>query len=298
MIDGITLDQLRVFIAVVDTGSFTAAGKRLARTQSAMSEAIANLEARFAIALFDRSAQKPVLTDAGRSLLADARAALATIDRLKARARGLNAGLEAELRVVISVLVPVARLVPVLVAFEAEYPTVSLRLSVDEIGVAIERVIDGTADIGMTGEPGLAGINQEQIVRYAIGAVETVAVAAPSHPLAQSRTSISEEDLRAHRQLLPTARGAMMHRHALGRDQWRVADLTARREMLRAGLGWGTMPGHAVDGDLLTGRLVRLELRSRSSVSLTEPLVAIHRPDRPLGPAAQWLINRLASGQW
>ena len=62
MIDSLTLDQLRVLIAVADEGSFSGAARRLGRVQSAISQAVQTLEATLELALFDRSAKKPVLT--------------------------------------------------------------------------------------------------------------------------------------------------------------------------------------------------------------------------------------------
>ena len=88
MLDVLTLDQLRVLTAIAETGSFTAAARRLNRTQSAISHAVTTLEGELRLPLFDRSERKPRLTDAGRAILADARLALARIDQLKVRARG------------------------------------------------------------------------------------------------------------------------------------------------------------------------------------------------------------------
>jgi len=70
MLDAITLDQLRTFIAAVDEGSFSAAGRKLDRAQSVASQTLANLEARLGVKLFDRSARYPRLTEEGRRLLA------------------------------------------------------------------------------------------------------------------------------------------------------------------------------------------------------------------------------------
>jgi hypothetical protein len=59
MLDGVTLDQLRTFIAAVDEGSFSAAGRKLRRAQSVVSQTLANLEAQLGVKLFDRSARYP-----------------------------------------------------------------------------------------------------------------------------------------------------------------------------------------------------------------------------------------------
>src|SRR5690606_8512972 len=95
MLDGVTLDQLRAFIAAVDEGSFSAAGRKLYRVQSAVSGWIGGLEAQLDVVLFVRTARLPKLTPEGVLLLADARNVVAGVDALKARARLMADGLEA-----------------------------------------------------------------------------------------------------------------------------------------------------------------------------------------------------------
>jgi DNA-binding transcriptional LysR family regulator len=73
MIDSLTLDQIRIFLAVAETGSFSKAAKRLHRAQSAVTYGVQKLEAQFGIPLFDRAGYRPVLTEAGRALLPRAR---------------------------------------------------------------------------------------------------------------------------------------------------------------------------------------------------------------------------------
>src|SRR6201981_5958 len=73
MLDGVTLDQLRTFIAAADEGSFSAAGRKLRRAQSVVSQTLANLEGQFGVKLFDRTRRRPVLTPQGQVLLAHAR---------------------------------------------------------------------------------------------------------------------------------------------------------------------------------------------------------------------------------
>src|ERR1700675_412348 len=69
-----TLDQLRVFLAIVEAGSFVGSAQRLGRATSVVSYAIANLEAQLGLTLFDRvTTRKPQLTDAGRAILSDSR---------------------------------------------------------------------------------------------------------------------------------------------------------------------------------------------------------------------------------
>ena len=92
VLDGLSLDQLRTFIAAAEEGSFSAAGRRLGRAQSVVSQTIGNLEAQLGVALFQRSARYPELTEQGRILLADAHAVVRVTDGLKARAKGMASG--------------------------------------------------------------------------------------------------------------------------------------------------------------------------------------------------------------
>src|ERR1700733_15608049 len=108
MLDGVSLDQLRTFIAAADEGSFSAAARRLKRTQSFVSQAVSNLESQLGVRLFDRTLRFPVLTDQGRAILANARAVTSQMDLLKARAKGLAGGCEPEITVVVDVMFPMA----------------------------------------------------------------------------------------------------------------------------------------------------------------------------------------------
>jgi DNA-binding transcriptional LysR family regulator len=120
-----TLDQLRVFLTVVETGSFAAAARKLNRATSVVSYAIANLEAQLGVSLFDReSTRKPQLTDPGRTVLAEARTIYGGIDGLRAKVRGLLQGLESEVHLALDVMLPASRVVDALKSFRAEFPTV------------------------------------------------------------------------------------------------------------------------------------------------------------------------------
>jgi DNA-binding transcriptional LysR family regulator len=151
MLDGFSLDQLRTFVAAADSGSFSAAGRRLGRAQSVVSQTIANLEGLIGVALFDRTARYPVLTEQGRALLEQARAVTGATDQFKARARGLADGLEPELRVVINVLFPTRVLTEAIANFQARFPDTPLRISVEGLGAVLELVLDKTCAFGIRG---------------------------------------------------------------------------------------------------------------------------------------------------
>src|SRR5258708_15914567 len=137
MLDAVSLDQLRTFIAAVDEGSFSAASRKLLRAQSVVSETIGNLEEQIGVRLFDRSGRYPKLTPAGSAVLGDARSIIAGGDLLKARAKGMSAGLEPELAVVIDVFYPIDAITHVAKEFRQHHPGVALRIYVEAVGAAI-----------------------------------------------------------------------------------------------------------------------------------------------------------------
>ena len=153
MLDSISLDHLRTFIAAADEGSFSAAGRQLKRAQSAVSQALANLEGLLAVKLFDRSGRFPVLTRQGRALLADARAVVGEVNVFKARAKTLAGGLEPELSVAVEVMFPLAPLTAAVAAFQGEFPATLLRFDVESSAV-VEPVLDGRCAIGVWGGMG------------------------------------------------------------------------------------------------------------------------------------------------
>ena len=102
-----TFDQLRIFLAVVEAGGFAAAARRLGRAVSVVSYGISHLETQLGVALFEREgARSPVLTEAGRAVLAEAQAIASGFDALTAKVQGLLDGLEAELHLAVDVMLP------------------------------------------------------------------------------------------------------------------------------------------------------------------------------------------------
>lgn len=284
-----TFDQLRIFLTVVDEGSFASAARRLNRAVSVVSYGIANLEAQLGIVLFDREGtRRPKLTEAGRSVLAEARTVAGGIDGLKAKVKGLLDGLEAEVHLAVDVMLPARRLGQVLRAFAATYPTVTLRLHVEALGAVAGHVLSGTAIVGVSG-PLASGI--DGLEAASVGSVAMVPVAAPDHPLARYE-QIPSGAGREHVQLVLTDRSPLTD----GRDfavvsprTWRLADLGAKHQLLREGIGWGNMPLPLIEPDLVAGTLKRLVMPDDPGGMYR--FSGIWRRDRPPGPAASWLIR-------
>ncbi|MCW3475328.1 LysR family transcriptional regulator [Limobrevibacterium gyesilva] len=287
-----TLDQLRVLAEVVDAGSFSAAARRLNRAQSVVSYSVAALEGQLGLQLFQRGHRRPMLTEAGRAVLADARRIGLMMDELRARAAGLTHGLESEVSLAVDVMFPTGALVAALQDFAGEFPTVALRLRIEALGGVVQLVLDGSCGLGISS---WLATRFDALDRRQIAAVEMVPVAAPCHPLVQVPAPIPAAALRDHVQLVLTDRSPLSEGQdfaVLALRTWRLADLGAKHALLHAGLGWGNMPEPMVREDLATGRLVRLVLADAEQRPY--PLFLIHRTDAPPGPAASWLGQRLS----
>ena len=216
-----TLDQLRVFLTVVEMGSFAGAARRLRQATSVISYSITNLEAQLWVLLFDREAtRKPQLTEAGRAVLSEARTITNGVGGLRAKVRGLLQGLEAEIHLVLDVLLPASRVIDALKAFRVEFPTVSLRLYMEALGAVTQMVLNRTATLGICGplDVEVAGLE-----RIGVGSVELIPVAAPDHPLALAGRNAPGAG-RDHIQLVLTDRSTLTQgqdRGVIGTQTWR-----------------------------------------------------------------------------
>ena len=299
MLDGVSLDQLRAFIAAVDEGSFSAGARRLHRVQSAVSELVSNLEAQLGVVLFDRSERYPKLTPAGVLLVADARSVVANVGLLKARAKGISGGLESELSAVVDVLFPIQAIAESATEFRDRFPHTPLRLYVEALGSAYQPVLDGRCSFGVVGSLPIA---PDSMTVERLQGVDMVMVAAREHPLALLNRVVPKAELAKHVQLVLTDRSEL----SIGREfgvmsplTWRLGDLYAKHAFLLKGLGWGGMPLHTVREDLLEGRLAKLSIEDMPDESLILPMSAAYLTANPPGPAGRWLIERLrqCSGQ-
>jgi DNA-binding transcriptional LysR family regulator len=277
----------------VDEGSFSAGARRLNRAQSAVSELVSNLEAQIGVQLFDRSERYPKLTPAGVLLVADARAVIANINVLKARAKGISGGLEPELSAVIDVLFPIEAVADSASEFRARFPSTPLRLYVEALGGAYQPVLDGRCSLGVVGSlpDAPASMSAEPLP-----AVDMIMVAARSHPLSKLTGIIPKSELAKHVQLVLTDRSELTQGREFGVMSpltWRLSDLYAKHSFLLKGLGWGGMPLHAVKQDLKNKRLVKLLIEDLPEQGLALPMFAVYSSAQPPGPAGRWLIERL-----
>ncbi len=293
MLDGVSLDQLRTFIAAAEEGNFSAAGRRLRRAQSVVSQTLANLEGQIGVRLFDRGGRVPTLTDEGRALLARARAVAAEVDLFKARAKGLASGLETELSLVVDAMFPVTVLACAAAAFQVQFPGIPLRLHVEMWEAVADPILDGRCAIGLMGSlpPAPPQFSRERLL-----SVRAIKVVSPRHPLAAHRAPIPMSVLNEHIQLVHADHANVWRAGRFGllsQRIWRLCDLAAKHHFLRAGFGFGIMPLHMVDEDLASGALVEIKVEDDPPEGHAIVMSAVYLTNSPLGPAGRWFVDRI-----
>jgi len=294
MLDGLSLDQLRTFIAAVDQGSFSAAGRALGRAQSVVSQTIVNLEGQLGVTLFQRIGRFPQLTKEGMSLLPDARRIVSETEGLKAKAHSFSAGLEPELSIVVDVMFPQMCLTYALASFKHHFPSTPLRLEVEALGAVAHAVLEGRCSLGITGT---LPFPPPTLTSEPLFSEKMMTVVAPGSPLASRTGPVALRDVQAETQLVLTDRSPLtagVDYGVQGTNVWRLADLGAKHAFLRAGLGWGHMPHWIVADDLRDGRLEAIELEGPAAGVM--PFQAVYPAGKLPGPAGRWLLERFALG--
>lgn len=189
-----TLEQLRIFVAVAEHEHVTRAAGALNLTQSATSAAVAALEARYATRLFDRVGRRIELTEAGKTFLGEARAVLAraaAAETVLADLAGLKKG---RLALAASQTVASYWLPPYIHRFQERFPGVRVTLSIGNTEAVAALVHDGEADLGVVeGE-----IDDATLEATPVADDELALVVAPTHPWA-SRSGVGPQDFASTR---------------------------------------------------------------------------------------------------
>ena len=214
MIDNLTLDQMRVLIAVAEAGSFSAAARRLGRVQSAASQAMQKLEENLQLTLFDRSGKTPTLTDAGRMVLSDARQVVQRAEALRTHAEGVAGGIEPELALAVDPFFPTDILMGSLRALQYAFPALPVTLLTEGLGATEQRLRDRQAHFAIYS---ILTTGAEDLEADFLTHIAMVPVVAADHPLAGELAPLSREVLEQHIQLVVTDRSSLTPKSA-GRD--------------------------------------------------------------------------------
>lgn len=296
MLDDVTINQLRIFVAVCDETSFSGAARKLRRAQSAVSHAIIALETALNVRLFERGTKRPQLSAAGRNLLSDARAVIARTEELKFRAGSIADAGAPQLSIAVDAYFPRVRLVACLQTIQQLFPTMSATVRMTTMQRGEQLVLSGTCSLAVTiGD--VPELDPSAIERHWLCDTRMVTVCAPSHPLATGEQPQPVDELSRFVQIIVTdfQRYAEDSQRAVaGERNWFVDDLNTKHDFLRAGLGWGHMPIDLVSDDLATGALVEIPRRAWHIGPVS--FMISRRRGHELVPCERQVIDLLAGG--
>lgn len=297
--DALTLDQFLVFATISEEGSFSAAARKLGRAQSAITYAMQKLEDQTEALLYDRSAYRPVLTEAGRALLPQARRVLSGLDEFRRTARTFTQGLEAEVHLAVDAFVPMAPIYEVLGAFSKQFPDTAVRLhsTISGLDSYFEQYSGGLA---FTPDLSISGAGFE---RNFVATIQLVAVAAPTHPLANTTAPLSSDLLAGYFQIVLAGQHYMRgdrNSGVVATRRWYADNLHIKQGLIRSGHGWGSLPWHMAADDLSRGHLVELSPNRWDGADQMPHIsyVIARSPTAQPGPAGTWLFDQLSTQPW
>lgn len=241
-------ETVAVFLAVLDSGSFSAAARQLGRVPSAVSMAIANLEAELDLELFDRSGREPKPTAQALALEPQARLLIAQLQQLNTQALELSQGLETRLTLVIAPELQSTPWVRPLQVLAGEHPSLEVQIITAPQTDALRLLHEGGAQLALVFQrPAADGRESFQEV----GRETLVAVIARKHAVLQELSptgQINDHQLRPVRQVMVGSRSQDDSNTPGGpfcitsEHYWRVDHPEAALQMVLAGLGWAWLP--------------------------------------------------------
>ncbi|WP_165184984.1 LysR family transcriptional regulator [Caulobacter soli] len=251
------LDELALLVAVIDTGSLAAAGRKLRRSPAAMTRALAALEERMGARLIERTTRRLAPTEAGRDLAERARRLLADYETaLQAPAPDAVRGV---LRITGPTVFGGRHLTPVVADFLAEHPGVQADLTLHDRNLDL---IEGELHVAVRIGP----LADSSLLVRKLGQVGRLVVAAPDY-LARRGTPLEPSDLAGHETILTTVVSASPEwrfehggkpRAVRLEPRLRVNNVEAALAAMLTGRGIGRALSYQVAEDLAAGRLVRL----------------------------------------
>ncbi len=283
-----TLEQWRMFKAVVEAGGFNQAAQVVHKSQSSIHHAVQKLEDSLGVSLFVNEGRKVKLTESGELMLRRASFLLEEAHKIEEVATSLGAGTEASLRIAVDIIFPPALLYKVLDKVSQTYPMLRIEIMETVLNGSNSLLKSGQVDIAISPFTFSGGFSED------LCEIEFVAVAAPEHPLHQLGRALTLEDLKSHRQIVvrDSAKEHKVDMGWLGAEQrWTVSHVRTSIDIISKGLGFAWLPAAIIRNELSSKLLKPLPLQ-QAGVRKSIMYLNFEDGDR-LGPAARAFIGEL-----
>ncbi|MFT7286950.1 MAG: DNA-binding transcriptional LysR family regulator [Halieaceae bacterium] len=261
-----TLEQWRMFEAVVEHGGFAQAAEVIHKSQSSINHAVHKLQSQLGLPLLEVVGRKAQLTQAGELMLRRAGQVLNQAEQLEFIAGSLALGNEATLRIAVDEVYPQHCLAEALEQLAAEFSHTRVELFETVLSGGPQYLINGHVDLLVAAEVPRGFLGDPLID------VDFVAVAHPEHPLQQRGRPLNLQDLAAERQIVvrDSASGQGVDSGWLGAEQrWTVSHLATSITMIARGTGFAWLPETRIRDALREGRLQELDLEQGSRRRVT-----------------------------
>ena len=286
----LNLEYVRMFVIAAEQGSFSACARKTGKVQSAVSQAINNLEIDLGVTLFDRTSRQPVLTEAGTRLLKMAQGLLVQADELSKTAAAISQSQETRLSIAIDDGMLTPAIYALIARLESRFSTLELdfaTLPSHDIALAVE---SGEIDLGLM----FSEIESMKTTDFFFVAnVPFVAVCHPSHPLAEA-SKISSTALLQHKQI--AVRGSAKRESqfliSMASNVWWCSGYQHALSLLLQGIGWAYLPAFMAKDALTTGKLKPMDMVFDHK-TWSVPVDIITPRGRQHGPVVQWFSNEL-----
>ena len=250
-----TLDQLVSLRCIVETGSFKAASEALHKTQPSISVAIKNLETELGVKIFNRSTYRPSLTKEGQSIYYKAIKVLEDAENLANLGKHLSQGVEAEIKIAIDAVCPRQQIYSLLQKFfETEACRLTLKITV--LGAGAEELKNQEADIA------IGPILKSDILfdAYQCSSIRMIPVASKK---LFNKSKLSVQELKEKPQIILQSQHSSSKNFSFGvlngGRHWLVNDGDVKKDLILAGLGWGSLPSFDIEPALKKKQLLMIQ---------------------------------------
>ncbi|MFC1394767.1 LysR family transcriptional regulator [Acinetobacter junii] len=235
----INQEQLLMFQTVMETGSFSAAARKLGKVPSAVSMSIANLEIDLNLNLFDRIGREPIPTDAAKVLYEKTQLLLIEMNQWKQHAHALSKGLESTLNIVVVSELLHTNWTDYITLLEQNFPSLAINIVSAPQEDALQMLLDQSAQLALMFEREQLD-SREQFVELKREAL--IPVISINHPIAQLN-KVSFEQMVQTRQIVVASRDNTIKPELLfSKEYWRTDNHHSACMMIVRNLGWGVLP--------------------------------------------------------
>lgn len=276
-------DEIESFLAVINSGSFSAAAKQLHKSQSSISYSIKKLEQKLKVQIFDRATKAVSLTDAGRIIHSKLLNILKINKEIFEFTSLINTGVETKITLALTAVTPTPLVIQALQQFNKKFPQTQIELQFTTFDEPLDFLNRDEADFAIS-----SSLNSHKdFDRTQWHTVEFMAVAGIDH--AATMPGITSEDLDDMTYLVVGGRQTLQKKQSQGEVQngnvWNVTDFLIKKELLLNGLGWGYMPRKIIERELEEGLLQPV----RAKALIHKRLDLVRKKTKYKGPGKAYL---------